>query len=250
MKVVILAGGLGSRLSEETRAIPKPLVKIGNIPILIHIMNIYSSFGLNEFIICTGYKNYMINNFFHNRKFTMRIKKKKNVEKFYDKINNWHIDCVYTGEKTNTGGRILKLKNLLKNNDFCATYGDGLAKIDIKELVKSHKKNNMVCTLVAAKPPARFGVLGFTKNKVTKFKEKIDNEEVWINGGFFVFTNKIFKYIKSSASSLEKDVLEKLVKKKQINGYKLKKFWHPMDTLRDKIVLNKLYKNSKAPWIN
>ena len=250
MKVVILAGGLGSRLSEETRSIPKPLVKIGNMPILIHIMNIYSSFGLNEFIICTGYKNYMINNFFYKKKFIKRIKKINNIDRFYDKKNNWYIDCIYTGKKTNTCVRILKLKNLLKDEDFCATYGDGLAKINIKKLIKFHKKNNKVCTLVAAKPPARFGVIGFTKNKVTKFKEKIDNEEVWINGGFFIFTKKIFKYIKSSVSSLEKDVLEKLVKKKQITGYKLKKFWHPMDTLRDKIVLNKLYKNSRAPWVN
>jgi glucose-1-phosphate cytidylyltransferase len=214
MKIVILAGGLGSRLSEETHAIPKPLVKIGRIPILIHIMKIYSQSGFNNFIICTGYKNFMINNFFENKKSIIIIKKEKNKVSFFEKKNKWNIQCVFTGRNTNTGGRILKLKNILKNNDFCATYGDGLAKIDIKELVKSHKKNNMVCTLVAAKPPARFGVLGFTKNKVTKFKEKIDNEEVWINGGFFVFTNKIFKYIKSSASSLEKDVLEKLVKKK------------------------------------
>jgi glucose-1-phosphate cytidylyltransferase len=249
MKVVILAGGLGSRLSEDTRKLPKPLVKIGKIPILIHIMKIYSKFGLKDFIICTGYKNFMINNFFAKKKSISVIKKERNKIKFNDQKNKWKIECIFTGKNTNTGGRILKLKNVIKANTFCATYGDGLAKINIKNLIKFHKKKNLVATVVAVKPPARFGVIEFNQNKVSNFKEKIDNKNIWINGGFFVFSKEIFKYIKNSKSSLEKDVLENLVKKKQLNGYKLNRFWHPMDTLRDKIVLNKLYNTNKAPWV-
>jgi glucose-1-phosphate cytidylyltransferase len=211
-------------------------------------MKIYSKFGLKDFIICTGYKNFMINNFFANKKSVFIIKKEKNKIKFNDKKNKWTIECIFTGRDTNTGGRILKLKNIIKDNFFCATYGDGLAKINIKNLIKFHKKKNVAATVVAVKPPARFGVIEFNRNKISNFKEKIDNKYIWINGGFFVFSKEIFKYIKNSKSSLEKDVLENLVRKKQISGYKLKKFWHPMDTLRDKIVLNQLYNNHKAPW--
>jgi glucose-1-phosphate cytidylyltransferase len=249
MKVVILAGGLGSRLSEETKSIPKPLVKIGKIPILIHIMNIYSYYGLKDFIICTGYKNHLINEYFHRMKSTHKVKSAKKITEFYDIKKKWNIKCVYTGSKTNTGGRISKLKDIIGNNSFCATYGDGLAKININDLIKNHKLKKTVCTLTAVKPPARFGVLKFNKSKVSEFKEKIDNKDVWINGGFFVFSPEIFNYIKNSNSTLEKDVLEKLVKNKNLNGYKLKEFWHPMDTLRDKINLNKLYKRKKAPWV-
>lgn len=249
MKVVILAGGLGSRLSEETHSIPKPLVKIGKIPILIHIMKIYSKSGFKDFIICTGYKNFMINNYFEKKSTVTTIKKDKNKVKFYDKKNRWNIECVFTGRNTNTGGRILKLKKIIKDNFFCATYGDGLAKINIKNLIRFHKNGKAASTLTAVRPPARFGVVVFDKDKVKAFKEKIDNKNVWINGGFFVFSKEIFKYIKNANSSLEKDVLENLVKKKKLNAYKLKNFWQPMDTLRDKIVLNKLYNNHKAPWI-
>lgn len=249
MKVVILAGGLGSRLSEETHAIPKPLVKIGKIPILIHIMKIYSKSGFKDFIICTGYKSLMINNFFSNKSSVTIVRKERNKIKFYDRRNKWHIECIFTGKNTNTGGRILKLRNVIKENIFCVTYGDGLAKINIKSLIRFHKKSKAIGTVTAVKPPARFGVIIFHKNKVKNFKEKIDNKNVWINGGFFVFDKQIFKYIKNVNSSFEKDVLEDLVKKKKLNAYKLKNFWHPMDTLRDKIILNKLYNNYKAPWI-
>ena len=249
MKVVLLAGGLGTRLAEETHKLPKPLVKIGNLPILVHIMNIYSSYGFKNFIICGGYKYEEIIKFFkHYIDFKLTNKSKyQNI--FFSKKKNWKVNIVFTGKKTNTGGRVLKIKNLIKENFFFLTYGDGLADINIKKLFNFHnKKKRNVATITAVKPPGRFGVLKISKSIVTKFQEKVDTNDVWINGGYFVFKKEIFKYIKKDTDSLEKDVLTKITKAKKMHAYKHNKFWQPMDTLRDKNELNKIWKKGIAPW--
>jgi glucose-1-phosphate cytidylyltransferase len=248
MKVVILAGGLGTRLSEETRIIPKPLVKIGKIPILIHIMNIYSRFSINDFIICCGYKSNLIHNYFQSLNHKI-IDIKKNTKTYFIKKKNWRVQCVYTGLKTNTGGRLLKLKKILRDEkNFCLTYGDGLANLNITKVIKKHIKNKNICTMTAVQPPARYGTVLISGNIATSFKEKFDNTNAWINGGYFVFSNKIFQYLKKNSDSLEKNVLEKILKYEKITVYKHKKFWHAMDTLRDKIYLNKLWYGKKVGW--
>lgn len=249
MKVILLAGGLGTRLSEETKKIPKPLVKIGKYPILIHIMNIYSSYRFNDFIICGGYKVDEIKKYFKNFLDFKLIKKNKYQEVYFSKKRNWNVDIHFTGLNTNTGGRLLKLKKILSSEKkFFLTYGDGLADIDINKILKFHEKHKFLATVTAVQPPARFGVLKFNQIQVKKFQEKVDNRNVWINGGFFVFNNDIFKYLKKNDDSLEQNVLTKVVKNKQLAAYKHKKFWLPMDTLRDKIKLNELLKKNKAPW--
>ncbi len=248
MKVILLAGGLGTRLSEETQKMPKPLVKIGKYPILIHIMNIYSHYGFKDFIICGGYKYEKIIHYF--RKFLdFKLKnKKKNQHLFYSRKKNWNVNVVFTGKKTNTGGRLLLLKNIFKDDTFLLTYGDGLADININSLVKFHKKEKNIVTVTAVKPPGRFGVLKINKSLVKKFQEKVDNKDVWINGGFFVLNKKIFEYLNNKNDSLESDALKKIAKGKKMNAYKLKKFWSPMDTLRDKNKLIEIWKTGKAPW--
>ncbi len=247
MKVILLAGGLGTRLSEETNKIPKPLVKIGKYPILIHIMNIFSFYGYKDFIICGGYKHEKIINYFRKFSDFKLINKKKNQNIFFSQKKNWNVNIVFTGKETNTGGRLLFLKNILKDETFFLTYGDGVADINIKSLLKFHKKKFIV-TVTAVKPPGRFGVLKINKSFVNKFQEKVDNKDVWINGGFFVFKKEIFQYLKNKSDSLEIDALKKIAKDKKMNAYKLKKFWQPMDTLRDKNELNNIWKKGIAPW--
>jgi glucose-1-phosphate cytidylyltransferase len=249
MKVILLAGGLGTRLAEETKKIPKPLIRIGRLPILVHIMNIYSYYGYKEFIICSGFKHLEIIKYFKKFDDCKLIYKKKNENYFYSKKKNWKINIVYTGDKTNTGGRLLKVKELLKNEEnFFLTYGDGLADINIKKLLKFYKKNKKIGTVTAVKPPGRFGVLNIKNSRVDKFQEKVDNKNAWINGGFFVFNKKIFEYTKKNSDSLETNIIIKIVKDKELSAYKHDKFWLPMDTLRDKIKLNELWKKNKAPW--
>jgi glucose-1-phosphate cytidylyltransferase len=249
MKAVILAGGIGTRISEETHLKPKPMIEIGGKPILWHIMKIYSHYGINDFIICCGYKANLINNYFENLDHKI-IDIKNNSKTYHIKPNNWRVQCVNTGLKTNTGGRLLKIKKLLKNEkNFFLTYGDGLANVNIIKLLKTHLVNKNICTITAVQPPARYGVVCITRNRITSFKEKFDNSNAWINGGFFVFSNKIFKYIKKSEDSLEKNVLGKILKYQKITAYKHQKFWHAMDTLRDKIYLNKMWCSKKALWI-
>ena len=212
MQTIILAGGLGTRLSEETKLIPKPLILIGKKPILFHIMNIYSGYGYKDFIICTGYKSNLVNKYFKSLSHKI-IKNKKNEKTYYIKKNNWKVKCIFTGQKTNTGGRLLKLKKTLKNEkNFFLTYGDGLANINIKKLFQKHIKYQNICTMTAAQPPARYGVINIRGNNISSFREKFDNTNAWINGGFLVFNIKIFNYLKSSKDSLEKNVLEKIVK--------------------------------------
>lgn len=229
--VVILCGGYGTRISEETQIKPKPMVSIGNKPILIHIMNIYRYYGFNEFILALGYKSHYIKNFFSKKK-------------------NKNIKLIYTGKDTKTGGRLLRLKALLKDQKiFMLTYGDGVADININNLLKFHKNHGKIATLTASRPPVRFGELSLNRNSVKSFKEKPQASKGWINAGFFVFSNKIFNFIKDDQTMLEKEPMEKLVKKKQLKAFKNKKFWQCMDTLRDKRYLNEIIKSGKAPWI-
>ena len=231
MKLVIFAGGLGTRISEETDYIPKPMVKIGNKPILWHIIKYYSVFGFSDFIICGGYKIDNIKNYF--RKF------KKN------KLLN--IKIVNTGKNSNTGERLKKIKKYI-NGTFCLTYGDGLSNVNIDKLINFHNINKSIATLTAVKPIPHFGKLIFKGNKINRFLEKNQNKENWINGGFFVCEKKIFNYLNKKNTIFESDVLSLLAKRNKLAGYKHKNFWYCMDTLRDKRYLNSLWLSKKAPW--
>ena len=232
IKIVILCGGKGTRLSEETKKIPKPMVKIGTKPILIHIMNFYKSHGFSNFILAVGYKGYFIKNYFKKNKHFKTVK------------------IVNTGQNTLTGGRLLRLKKYFKKNeDFMLTYGDGITNLNLKSLLKFHIRKNKIATITAVKPPVRFGELKIKKNLVKKFEEKPQSSAGWINGGFFVLNSKFIKYIKNDLIMLEKEPLEKLVKLKQLVAFKHHGFWKCMDTLRDKILLNQLLKKKKTPWL-
>ena len=230
MKLVIFAGGLGTRIAEETDYIPKPMVNIGNKPILWHIIKYYSVFGFTEFIICGGYKINIIKNYFNK------------------KLNRlWNVKIVNTGKNSNTGERLRKVKKYI-NNTFCLTYGDGLSNVDLNKLIYFHKKNKSIATLTAVKPIPHFGKIIFNGNKVAKFFEKNKKKENWINGGFFVCEKNIFKYLVSKNPIFEKEVLPILAKKKLLAAYKHTDFWYCMDTLRDKRYLNSLWLSKKAPW--
>ena len=233
MKTVILCGGLGSRLSEETKTKPKPMVKIGNDPILIHIMKIYQKYGFNNFILALGYKKNIIIDYF---------KKNKNKE--------WDIEFVDTGKNSQTGNRLLKLKKkLIKEENFFLTYGDGLTNLNINKLLNFHKKNKKIATLTAVRPPARFGELKIQKaGLVRKFEEKNQINQGWINGGFFVFNKRIFNYLPKYQCMLEREPMVKLTKDKQLNALKHNGFWQCMDTLRDNNLLNKLWNSGKSKW--
>ena len=226
MKVVILAGGSGTRLSEYTKSIPKPMVKIGDKPILVHIMKLYAKYGFKEFIIAVGYKGNLIKKYFKKKKF------------------NWNIKLVDTGLNTMTGGRLKRLKNIIGNQRFLMTYGDGIANINLKKLLRFHIKNNKLVTLAAVRPPARFGAIKLNGNLVNYLKEKSKLDEGWINGGFFVMEPEFLKFIKGDKTFLEREPLEKLSKKNELIAYKHKNFWQCMDTLRDKKILEEaLLKN-------
>ena len=228
MKTIILCGGYGTRLSEETVIKPKPMVKIGNKPILEHIMNIYKYYGYNKFVLALGYKSEYIKKFYKNKK---------------------NIELVYTGKDTKTGGRLLRLKNYLKNEKtFMLTYGDGVSNINIKKAVRFHKKHGKIATITAVRPPLRFGELKISRNKVRSFKEKPQVGQGWVNGGFFIFNNEVLNFIKDDQTMLEREPLEKLTKAGQLMAFEHKGFWKCMDTMRDKILLNKLWKEGNALW--
>jgi len=227
MKVVILAGGFGTRLSEYTKTIPKPMVKVGGKPIIFQIMKLYAKYGFNDFYIALGYKGEVIKSFFK--------------KKFYD----WNVTLVDTGKKTMTGGRLKKMKNLFgKNETFMMTYGDGLSNVNIKKLLNFHKKNKKLVTLTAVRPPARFGVIKLKGNFVNYFKEKSKMDEGWINGGFFVINAKFLNFIKNSQTFLEKEPLERATKQKQLAAFKHRGFWQCMDTKRDKDKLDEILKKN------
>jgi len=251
MKAVILAGGMGTRISEETHLKPKPMVEIGGMPIIWHIMKIYSSYGINDFIICLGYKGYVIkeyfaNYFLHTSDVTFDIKgNKMEVHKKF--AEPWLVTLVDTGEKTMTGGRIKRIQKYI-DGAFCLTYGDGLSDTDISASIKFHKKNKVIGTLTAVQPAERFGILEINKDKVTRFREKYQGDSGWINGGYFLFEPAVFDHIKGDSTILERGPLENLAKKGQLGVYKHNGFWQSMDTLRDKNLLEELWSSGKAPW--
>ena len=253
MKAVILAGGLGTRLSEETILKPKPMVEIGDKPILWHIMKIYSHYGIKDFIICGGYKfeyikNYFSNYFVNNSDIKLDLKS-RSISILNSYKENWSVTLVDTGKDTMTGGRLKRIEKYI-DDDFCFTYGDGLSDVNIKKLIKQHKKDSSIATLTAVLPPERFGILKINKknNKIELFKEKPKNVDNWINGGFFVLSPKIFRYIKNDKSIFEREVLEELSKKKLLSAFKHKNFWYAMDKLSDKKHLNQLWNKKSAPW--
>ena len=244
-KVVILAGGFGSRLSEYTNLIPKPMVKIGNKPILIHIMKLYLNFGYRDFYILMGYKSFVIKKYFKN------FKKLGKKFKFKINNNNCFVTLSYTGKNSLTGGRLKKTKRFLKNKEnFMFTYGDGISNLNLKKLEKFHLKNKKLITVTAVRPPARFGEIILRKNKVTKFQEKPQVNDGWINGGFFVANEKFLSMISGNNTILEKEPLEKASRIGQLFAFKHKGFWKCVDTKRDKIILDKIYKKNKFNWKN
>ena len=231
MKAVILAGGYGSRISEESYLKPKPMIEIGGMPILWHIMKIYSEYNINDFVICCGYKGNMI-------------------KEYFDKFDHssWNIELVDTGLNTMTGGRIKRIQDHI-DDTFCLTYGDGLSDVNINNLISFHKEKKSLGTLTAIHPPEKFGVLTLSDYHITKFSEKHTGESSWINGGFFVFEPELFDYLQDGDSTiLEKKPLENLATEKKLSAFKHTGFWHPMDTLRDKNHLENLWNTKKAPW--
>lgn len=252
MKAVILAGGFGTRLSEETALKPKPMLEIGGKPILWHIMKTYSAFDINEFIVCLGYKGYVIKEYFANYFLHMSdvtIDMAQNsMEVHQKKVEPWKVTLVDTGEKTQTGGRLKRVLPYLDNEDFCFTYGDGLADIDIKHLVEFHRQQGTLATVTAVRPPGRFGAILTEGNRVTQFQEKPRGDGGLINGGFFVLSPKVADYIQGDDSIWEKKPMEKLASDGQMSVYQHSGFWQPMDTLRDKISLEKLWSLGEAPW--
>ena len=230
LKAVILAGGYGTRISEESHLKPKPMIEIGGMPLLWHIMKIYSHYGINEFVICCGYKGDMIKEYFSKFDFPL-----------------WNVQLVDTGLNTMTGGRIKRIQNHI-DGTFCVTYGDGVSDVNINDLILFHKEKKSLATLTAIHPPERFGVLNLSGDYVTEFHEKHAGESSWINGGFFVLEPEIFDYLQDDSTVFEKTPLETLAKEQKLTAFKHNGFWHPMDTQRDKNQLEKLWASGKVPW--
>ena len=255
MKAVILAGGYGTRISEETGVKPKPMVEIGDRPILWHIMKIYSAYGINDFIICLGYKGNIIKEYFANYiLFKSDVTfdfSDKSVKYHTNGAEPWKVSLIDTGENSMTGGRLKRVREYIGNEAFCMTYGDGVSDINIRELVAFHKSQNALATLTAVKPPGRFGAfkLNSDQTRIDSFKEKPQGDGAWINGGFFVLEPSVIDYIQSDDTVWEKEPLETLSGKNQLAAYRHHGFWHPMDTLRDKNVLEDLYARNQAPWV-
>ena len=253
MKAVILAGGLGTRISEESASRPKPMIEIGGKPILWHIMKIYSHFGINEFIVCCGYKGYVIkeyfaNYFLHTSDVTFNMQE-NSMEVHQRYAEPWKVTLVDTGENTMTGGRLKRVANYVKDEEaFCFTYGDGVADIDIGALIKFHQKNGLQATLTSVYPPGRFGALNIVDHKVTTFKEKPKGDGGMINGGFFVLSPSVLSLVADDSTVWEQGPLESLAHDQQIGAYEHNGFWQPMDTLRDKTYLEDLWVSGKAPW--
>lgn len=252
MKVVILAGGLGTRISEETMVRPKPMVEIGGKPILWHIMKIYSSHGLNDFIICLGYKGYMIkeyfaNYFLHMSDVTFDMTENR-MQVHQNSAEPWRITLVDTGESTMTGGRLRRVREYIGDADFCLTYGDGVGNVNLTELIAFHKNHGKLATVTATQPPGRFGSLVIQDRKVLRFEEKPQGDSGWINGGFFVLKSKVIDYIESDATTWEHEPLERLAADGQLLAFPHSGFWQPMDALRDKIHLEDLWSSGHAPW--
>jgi glucose-1-phosphate cytidylyltransferase len=252
MKCVILAGGLGTRISEETDLRPKPMVTIGGKPILWHIMKQYSAHGINDFVICLGYKSYLIKEYFSNYFLHMSDvtfdmgTSEMTVHNVH--AEPWKVTLVDTGAETMTGGRLKRVKEYLEEEDFCFTYGDGVSDVDISQLIAFHKENGALATVTAIMPPARWGILEMDGPRITGFQEKPQGDGGWINGGFFVLSPKVIDYIDGDDTFWEREPMERLVKEGELNAFKHEGFWHAMDTLRDKLLLEKLWESGSAPW--
>ncbi len=251
MQLVILAGGRGTRISEESFLRPKPLIEIGGKPIILHIMNHYSNYGIKDFIICCGYKGELLKEYFSNFGIyasDMTVNLKNNKIKFHKKrFENWKVTLIDTGIDTQTGGRIKKIKNYVKNT-FCLTYGDGLSNVNINESIKFHKKNKKLATMTTVQPAGRFGAVEIKGNYINKFVEKPSGDGGWINGGFFVLNKKVIDFIKNDKTIWEKEPLINLSNKRQLVSFKHRGFWHPMDTIRDKEYLESLWMKPNCPW--
>ena len=252
MKAVILAGGMGTRISEESSVRPKPMIEIGGNPILWHILKIYSAHGINDFIICLGYKGYVIkeyfaNYFLHMSDVTFDMGANK-MEVHNAKAEPWKVTLVDTGEDTMTGGRLKRVQKYLGDEDFCFTYGDGVGDVDITKLVAHHRLHNRLSTVTSTQPPGRFGALKLEGDRIAGFQEKPQGDGGWINGGFFVLSPKVLDHIADDATVWEREPMESIAKAGQMTAYLHDGFWQPMDTLRDKILLEELWATGKAPW--
>jgi glucose-1-phosphate cytidylyltransferase len=252
MKVVLLAGGRGTRLAEETQTLPKPMVEIGGRPLLFHLMRYYASFGYKDFLVACGYRGEVIKDYFrslpsHLSDYVVNLAD-GSLEIVKPATLDWRIGLIDTGAETSTGGRILRLRGQLQGQPFMATYGDGLATIDLGALVQFHRAHGRLATVTAVRPPARFGELVLEGDRVAEFAEKRQTREGWINGGFFVFEPGIFGYL-DDASPLERGPLEKLAAAGELRAFRHDGFWQPMDTLRDKQVLEELWQSGRAPWL-
>ncbi len=254
MKVVILAGGVGTRLSEETGIKPKPMVEIGDKPILWHIMKIYSAHGINDFIICLGYKGYVIKEYFATYSLQMSdvtFDLRNNKMKVHQNgTEPWKVTLIDTGEKTMTGGRLKRVKNYIGDETFCLTYGDGVSNVNIRELIKFHREQKTLATLTATQSPGRFGAFKLEQNqhKISAFKEKPQGDGAWINGGFFVLEPGVMDYIEGDSTVWEREPMERLAHDGMVSAYRHYGFWQPMDTLRDKSVLEELWQSGEAAW--
>lgn len=258
MKTVIFAGGLGTRLSEETAVIPKPMVEIGGYPILWHIMKIYSAYGINDFIVLTGYKSHVIKKYFvdyYTRYSDLTVDLEKNSLQLHNiRSEPWRVTILYTGEKNMTGSRLAQARKYIGNETFMLTYGDGVADVNIDELLVTHKKSKCIATVTAVQPKGRFGTLLFNQTKgqeerIVNFAEKISGDGHWINGGFFVCEPEIFNYLSCDCNCVfEQGSMQQLVERKELTAYKHNGFWHCMDTLSDKNELNRIWNSQKAPW--
>lgn len=252
MKVVILAGGFGTRLTEETEIKPKPMVEIGEMPILLHIMKHYLHYGFKEFVIALGYKGEYIKRFFKeyftlSGNLTIDMKSGR-MDTHGIECEDWVVHLIDTGLETRTGGRIKRLESFLKDEPFMVTYGDGVSDVDLHKLIEFHKKQKTIATLTAVRPPARFGGLVFDGNFISEFTEKPQIGEGWINGGFLVFEPEVFQHLRDDMSSLEADAMDRMAKDHQLSAYRHDGFWQCMDTLRDKRLLEKIWQEGKAPW--
>lgn len=251
MKAVILAGGLGTRISEESISRPKPMIEIGGRPILWHIMKMYSANGINEFVICCGYKGYVIKEYFanyllHQSDVTIELAN-NTIEVHCKKVEPWKVTLVDTGEETQTGGRLKRVTDYI-DGDFCMTYGDGVGSLDLKALIKFHQSHGKLATMTAVQPPGRFGALQISGNQIQSFLEKPQGDGGWINGGFFVLNPKVLQYVAGDSTLWEQEPLQSLANHGELQAFFHAGFWQPMDTLRDKNNLEGLWASGKAPW--
>ena len=252
MKAVILAGGFGTRFSEETGLRPKPMIEIGSRPILWHIMKMYSAHGINDFIICCGYKGYLIKEYFanyllHMSDVTVNLRT-RSMEVHEHHAEPWRVTLVDTGDETLTGGRLKRVAPYLNGEDFCFTYGDGVSDVDITALIAFHREHGKLATLTAAQPPGRFGVINLDGDRIISFQEKPDGDGAWINGGFFVLSPKVIDFIAGDATMWEREPMESLAREGQFAAYLHHGFWQPMDTVRDRDYLESLWEKGNAPW--